>query len=218
MLNCKKVLSLGATFLSVGTFIALAACSSVQHPPNPYGIEHEVAHSKESRPKWIDNMRAYQKSHPDRKYFVGEADHEFDMEGGRTDAVANAQKGIATTIKNTVHNLYIKARTVDATQSAGSYNADTQQAIEDGTLQVANGIITGAQPDRFWWRRYWIQTSPGAPVEYFNDVYVLESMSKADYQQTIYQTLNGVKKVVQAPKAHRVIKTMKNLWLKQNAG
>ena len=43
-------------------------------------------------------------------------------------------------------------------------------------------------------------------------------MSKADYQQTIYQTLNGVKKVVQAPKAHRVIKTMKNLWLKQNAG
>ncbi len=218
MLNCKKKLSLGVMLLVSGSLVALASCSSVQAPPNQYGIEHEVAHSKGSRPEWIDNMGSYQKSHPDRVYFMGEADREFDMEGGRSDAVANAQKGIATGIKNTVHNLYIQARTVDATQSAGSYDADTQKAIEDGTLQVANGIITGAQPDRFWWRRYWVQNSPGAPVEYFNDVYVLESMSKADYAQTVYQTLNGVKKVVEAPKAHRVIKTMKNLWLKQNAG
>lgn len=213
--NPVRSLVLGALGVSAILF-AVSGCASVQKPPTPYGIEHEVDHAKGDRPSWIDDMAKYQKDHSGgRKYFAGLANRSFDMEGGRSDAYANALSGIANGMKNTVHNLYISARTVDATGDASAYTADLQKAIEDGTLQKAKGVITGASPDLYWWKKYWVQMAPGAPVQYYYDVYVLVSMSQSDYDQSVYNTLNKVQESVAAPKAHRVIKTMKNLWLKE---
>jgi hypothetical protein len=213
--NPVRSLVLGALGGSAILF-AVSGCASVQKPPTPYGIEHVVDHAKGDRPVWIDDISKYQKDHSGgRKYFAGIANRSFDMEGGRSDAYANALSGIASGMKNTVHNLYISARTVDATGDASAYTADLQKAIEDGTLQKAKGVITGASPDLYWWKKYWVQMAPGAPVQYYYDVYVLVSMSQSDYDQSVYQTLNKVSEAVAAPKAHRVIKTMKNLWLKE---
>jgi hypothetical protein len=213
-----KALILG-TLGSSAILFAVSGCASVEKPPEPYGIEHVVEHAKGDRPVWIDNIQVYQKDHSGgRKYFSGMSIRSFDMEGGRTDAYANALSGIANGMKNTVHNLYISARTVDATGDASSYTADLQKAIEDGTLQKARGVITGASPDLYWWQKYWVQMAPGAPVQSYYNVYVLVSMSQSDYDQSVYQTLNKVQDVVAAPKAHRVIKTMKDLWLKDHSG
>ncbi|MHB8422413.1 MAG: hypothetical protein ACYC9S_07735 [Leptospirales bacterium] len=205
------LLVMGVVFFSV----VPVGCSSLESPPNQYGTEHIVAHSEGSRPSWIDRIGEFNKDHPNRRYFVGLSTRSLSIEGGRTSSYANALSNIAGSVKDTVHTLYIQARTSDSTGNSGAYSGDLEQAIESGTLEEANGIITGAEPDRYWWEKAWVQTEPGAPIQYYYNFYVLVSLSKDHYDQTVYQTLNGLGHKVSVPKADRVIETMKNLWLKK---
>ena len=216
-LSFREILWQGATFvLGVIFFAGLpVGCSSLSSPPNRYGEEHVVEHSGGSRPVWIDRIGEYGKSHPDRRYFVGVSNRSLSLEGGRTDSYANALAVIAGGVKDTVHTLYVQARTSDSAGNAGGYSGDLERAIESGTLQEAKGVITGAEPERFWWEKAWVQMEPGAPIQYYYNVYVLVSLSKDHYDQTVYQTLNGLHRRVSVPNADRVIETMKNLWLKK---
>lgn len=214
--NLYSVLgAFGCSAVLVLTGFLAGGCTSVETPPTPYGIEHVVEHSKGSKPSWVDNIDAYRKAHDGRVYFVGMAIRAQDMRGGRTDAAANAMSQIANSVEVTVHNLYVGARAADAGGNADAYTADMQRAIEAGTLQEAKGVITGAAPDLYWWEKYWVQTAPGEPVQYYFNIYALVSLSKPDYEKTVFQTLNGVQASVDVPRADAVIKTMKDLWLKK---
>ncbi len=211
----RKKISVPAR-LGVSTLMFLAAgCASVATMPTDYGVEHVAGYSKESKPSWLDNIDAYQKAHETRIYFVGMAIRASDLEGGRTDATANAMSQIANSVKAAVHNLYIGARARGDDGNASFYTADMQRAIEAGTLREAKGVITGAAPDFFWWQKTWVQAGPGEPVRYSFDVYVLVSQSRADYEKTVFRTLNGLQSSVDLPKAGAVIKTMKDLWLRK---
>ncbi len=211
VLNARWAVSAFLGALSLG---GLAACSSSNMPPpEPYGIQHVVEKANGSRPMWIDDPGQYQKSHSEKRFFVGLVNGDPDMESGRTDAEASAAAELAKAIENTVHDLYVKGRTTD--QSGG--NSDLERAIQSGTLQEARAVATGLSPQRFWWEKYWVQSSPGAPVRYYYNVWVLSSMSKAHFDQTIYQTLNGLQHTVSAPHAKKVVKEMKKLYLKQSA-
>ncbi|MHB1606810.1 MAG: hypothetical protein ACYCTV_10550 [Leptospirales bacterium] len=208
--NARRVVSALLGALALG---GLGACSSaVTPPPEPYGIQHVVEKANGSRPQWIDEPGKYQKDHSGKRFFVGLVNGDPDMESGRTDAEASASAELAKAIENTVHDLYVKGRTTD--QTAG--NSDLERAIESGTIQQARALATGLSPQRFWWEKYWVQSSSGAPVRYYYNVWVLSSMSKANFDRTIYQTLNGLRHTVSAPHAKKVVKEMKKLYLKQS--
>lgn len=192
--------------------MSFSACSSIVSPPTTYGMRHFISSSGGNRPSWIDNGRAFQERHTDRYYFVGLATKERDYELARSNAYADALKNLARGVKATVHDLYTAASTEDK-GSASDYNQDTERAIEDGTLQTALGIVTGASVDKYYWRKYWVQEEAGAPIIYFRNVYALVSMTKADYQRTVYQTLNAQAKKINDPHAKHVIQEMKDRWL-----
>ena len=207
----------GIKLMAVGfAAVFLSACSSVVAPPTTFGIRHFVASSGGDRPVWIDNTQEFQAKHQDRMYFVGIATKERDYTLARSNAYADALKNMARGIKATVHDLYTSASTEDKS-SASDYSQDTERAIEDGTLQTALGVITGAEVDQYYWRKYWVQPDAGAPVIYYRNVYALVSLSKADYEKTVYQTLSAKEKRVQDPRARQVIREMKNRWLTKPA-
>lgn len=197
--------------VTVSCLAALSACSSVVAPPTTYGERHLVETSGGGRPLWIDNARAYQKEHKDRFYFVGLATKEPDYELARSNAYADALKNVARGIKSTVHNLYVSASTEDK-GAQSDYTRDVEKSVEDGTLQTALGIISGASVDQYYWKKYWVQEEPGSPVIYFRNVYALVSMTKEDYQRTLYDTLNKKASEVKDPRARHVIKEMKKKW------
>lgn len=217
ILKFRETLLQGVLFiLGWALFLLIpVGCSSLESPPNQYGAEHIVGHSRGGRPSWVDRIGEYSKDHADRHYFVGVSNHSLSLEGGRTASYANALASIAGSVKDTVHTLYIRARTSDSMGDSGAYSGDLERAIESGTLEEAKGVITGAEPDRYWWEKAWVQMEPGAPIQYYYNVYVLVSLSKNHYDQTVYQTLNGLDHRVSVPRADRVIETMKNLWLKK---
>ena len=196
----------------VSLIASLAACSTVIPPPTNFGVRHLVSTSEASRPKWIDDFRKFQEDHKDRVYSVGVATKERDYGFARSIASADALKNLARTIKSTVHDLYVEAKTEDK-GAASAYTSDMERSIQDGTLQTAKGIISGAEVDKYYWTKYWVQESPGGPVIYYRNVYALVSLSKADFQQAIYMTLNDREKRVQNPAARHVIHEMKERWL-----
>ncbi len=215
--NVRQSLWQGVTFV-LGVLLLAGipgGCSSLQSPPNTYGMEHVVEHSSGDRPVWIDHIGEYGESNPARRYFVGVANRSLSLEGGRTDSYANALANIARGVKNTVHTLYVQARTSDSAGTGGVYSGSLERAIESGTLQEAKGVITGAESEQFWWEKSWVQMAPGAPIQYSFTVYVLVSLSKEHYDQTVDQTLAGLHHRVFVPSADHVIETMKNLWLKK---
>ena len=203
--------SCGVLVIGIG-ILSLSACSSVVSPPTLYGERHQVSTSDSNRPEWIDNFRKFQKAHADRVYSVGVATKERDYGFARSIASADALKNLARTIKSTVHDLYVEAKTEDK-GAASAYTSDMERSIQDGTLQTAKGIISGAEVDKYYWTKYWVQESPGGPVIYYRNVYALVSLSKADFQQAIYMTLNDQEKRVQNPAARHVIHEMKERWL-----
>lgn len=200
----KKMAIFGAALLAV-----LSACATAE---SEYGMPHVVKTSGGSRPEWIDRPQAWSDAHRDRVYFIGVSSRSDDETLARQDAKVNALGQIADGIRDTVHNYFNAARTLDQTH-AGDYTTETERAIESGTLAVSRAIVTGAKVDRYWWKEYWVQEVPGAPREYFRDEYALVWMSKSDYDKTLYQTLNGVQKEVQDPKAQHVLEFMKKHYL-----
>lgn len=192
----------------------LGGCEPAETPPpTEYGVEHVSSHSAGSRPSWIDDIEGYRKVHKDRVYFVGMAMRAEDPKGGRTDAVANAMAQIANAVKSTVHDLYVGARSGNPPGDRRLYTTGMERAIEAGTLRTARGVITGAGPDRYWWEKTWTRGEPGEAVRYSYNVYVRVSMTKEDYDRTVFRTLNGVGAEVDVPGAKTVIETMKDLWL-----
>lgn len=192
----------------------LWGCSPAEAPPpTEYGAEHVSSHAAGSRPSWIDDIEGYRKAHKDRVYFVGMAMRAEDLKGGRADAVANAMAQIANAVQSTVHDLYVGARSGNSAGNRRLYTPGMEKAIEAGTLRTARGVITGAGPDRYWWEKIWIQGEPGEAVRYSYNVYVRVSMTKEDYDRTVFQTLNGVGAEVDVPGAGEVIRTMRDLWL-----
>jgi hypothetical protein len=212
---CNHTLSrLFRVYGSVLLVAALGACSTaITPPPNDYGQKHLIKTSTGGdRPAWVDNLSDWQKQHPERVYAVGVAENETDYSLGRDNAYADALKHLAQKVKNTTHVLYLEATTEDRGDGS-KFTPDVQKAVENGTLQTALGIITGAGVDSYYWRKYWVQTAPGAPILYVRDVNALVSLSKENFQKTVYQTLNRQATVVKDPRAQQVLRDMKNRWL-----
>lgn len=200
-----KKLIIGAALLA-----ALGACSSL--PEGDYGMPHLVKTSGGSRPSWIDGLQDWGDKHKGEHWFIGTSTRSDDETLAREDAKVSAMAQIADGIRDTVHSYFNAARTLDQTHQ-GDYSIETERAIESGTLSVSRAVVTGAKVDRYWWREYWIQPMEGAPREYYRDEYALVWMSKADYDKTLYDTLNGVQKEVNDPKAQHVLDFMKKHYL-----
>ena len=210
----KTVLSRSYVSLVVLSLIGVGACSTALiPPPNDYGQKHLIKTSTGGgRPSWVDNLSTWQKQHSNRVYAVGLAENETDYALGRDNAYADALKHLAQKVKNTTHALYTAAATEDR-GTGTKYTPDVQRAVEDGTLQTALGIITGAGVDTYYWRKYWVQEAPGSPILYVRDISALVSLSKENFQKTVYQTLNRQAAAAKDPRARQVLQDMKNRWL-----
>lgn len=203
-----NIKTLSSAFL---VLVFLGACSTVQAPPTTYGMKHEYKHSPGSEPSWVDDPREYQLKHPERRYFAGTTDNEPDMTMARHDAYADAMRNLANGIRDTIHNLYKNAETEDGV--IGGHRPEVERAIDDGTVQIAMAVATGATVEKYWWREYWVQPEPNSGIQYFYSVDTLVSMSQANYSRTIDQTLHGLDRVVHDESARRVIKEMDHLWV-----
>lgn len=207
MKHTKKMLAVSAVAVSL---FSLSACSSTLENAQ-LGTPVKIGSSDGHRPVWAENLKEYQKEHSDRVYFVGLSGNVADYSLAREEAYADALQNLANGIKDTVHNLYTAAKTQDGDQT--DYNYDVEKAVEDGTLQTAKGIITGASVDKYFWNKYVKKNGDGRIDEYLS-VYALVSLSKEDYRKTVELTLTDEQKVTKDVRARGVIKEMKKLYLK----
>lgn len=204
----KKVILAG--FLVFG--LGLGACSSTGMLPKvDYGQPHFVASNDSKEPTWVDSPGRYAKEHKDAKYFVGADSRCTLYDVCRDVAVGNALKSAAQAIRDKVHSLLEVASTDDSTLGT----PDVQRAIESGTLQTAFGAIHGMSPDRFYWKKYWVQTSPDSPIVYYRNVYVLVSISNDDWKQSVYETLTKKAEKVNDPRARALLHKMEKRWLNE---
>ena len=206
MKHTKKML---AVVSAITISLSLGACSSTIENAQ-LGAPVKIGTSGH-RPVWAENLKRYQKEHSDRVYFVGLSGNVSDYSLAREEAYADALQNLANGIKDTVHNLYTAAKTQDGNQT--DYNYDVEKAVEDGTLQTAKGIITGASVDKYFWNKYVKKNGDGRIDEYLS-VYALVSLSKEDYRKTVELTLTDEQKVTKDVRARNVIKEMKKLYLK----
>jgi len=201
----KKI---GQIAIGVALISALGACSTLQDEISTE--KHYITDSK--KPVWVDNPARWSRKNPGKRWFEGTATGIDDESLARQDAKISAYAQISDQIRDTVHNYFNSARTLDSAH-AGDYSVETEKAIESGTLSVSRAVISGAKVDRYWRRLYWQRWAPGAPREYSRDEYCLVSMSQAAYQKTLYDTLNVVRKEVQDPKARHVLDFMRRHYL-----
>ena len=207
MKHTKKML---AVVSAITISLSLGACSSTLENAQ-LGAPVKIGSSDGHRPGWAENLKKYQKEHSDRVYFVGLSGNVSDYSLAREEAYADALQNLANGIKATVHNLYTAAKTQDGNQT--DYNFDVEKAVEDGTLQTAKGIITGASVDKYFWNKY-IKKNPDGRIDEYLSVYALVSLSKEDYRKTVELTLSDEQKVTKDVRARNVIKEMKKLYLK----
>lgn len=209
----KKNIVVSTVFLAI--LGVVGACSSVptKTPDGTpiYGIPKIIAKSDGQTPQWVDNYAKFAKSHPDRHYFVGVASHVSEEDIGRDEAMASAMAMAASSIKNTVNNLMIRAIVDDKNSS---YSNELQKDVQDGTLQIAKAKIHGGTVDKYYWVQKYVQTGPGETVVYRN-YYALMSLSNQDYDKTIQDSLTKEYKSVDVPKAKKLVGDMKHLFLKE---
>jgi hypothetical protein len=203
-----KLKKIGQIVAGMALVSALGACSTLQDEISTE--KHYTTDSK--KPLWVDNPADWSKKNPGYRWFQGTATGVDDESLARQDAKISAFAQISDQIRDTVHNYFNSARTLDSAH-AGDYSVETEKAIESGTLSVSRAVISGAKVDRFWRRLYWQRWAPGAPREYSRDEYCLVSMSDRAYEKTLYDTLNTVRKEVQDPKAQHVLDFMRRHYL-----
>lgn len=201
--------------LSIAAMIGilfLPACSSNIQPPTPYGVEHVSEVSSQNRPSWVDNPGEFKKQHKDRKYFVGISSGVDDYEMLRIEARTSAYNDLGEQILTTVNSLEAQVMTEDSTGRYGK-NGDIQKAIRQATIsQAKTAEISGAAIDTYYWKKFWIQDSPGAPIQYYRKVYALGSISNKNWEKTMSQSLEGIHRVVRNPTAKALVNTMINKY------
>jgi hypothetical protein len=204
-LTQEKALGAG---LALGVMVLLSSCSSAPSSSSHYGVETEASHARGSRPEWIDSPGIFRADHQEKMWFSGVALKKYDLEEGRQDAYLDALNAISIGIGATIHDQFNKARAADTRAPKDLYSAKNEKTIEDASLSRARGLITSANADSYWWRKYWVQESPAAPVRYYYDVYCLVSMSREAYKRTVFQTLKSVEESFRSPEARKIIRFM----------
>ena len=194
--------------LLVPILVILGACASL---PGHNPAREIIAASASHRPSWIDSPP---KPHDGKHYFVGSSSGVDDESLARQESRAAAMANIADGIRDTVHHYLDTARTADTAHS-GDYSPDVEHSIEAGTLAVSRAIVSGAQVDRYFWQEY-VDADPSRPSGHgpvMRDEYALVSLSNADFQRTLAQTIDGVEQQVKDPRARHVLKFMKKHFL-----
>ena len=199
--------SLG-TGLALGAMVLLSSCSSAPSSSSLYGREVEASHTEGSRPEWIDSPGKFQADHQEKMWFSGVALKKYDLEEGRQDAYLDALNAVATGIRTTIHDQFNKARAADTNAHRGLYSAKNEKKIEEASFSRARGMITGANADSYWWRKYWVQESSASPVQYYYDVYCLVSMTGEAYNRAVFATLKSVGESFGSPEARKIIRFM----------
>lgn len=186
-------------------FLAISACSSFSQPPGGYGEPHLMAEAHGKKPEWIDQPGKYQENHRDARYFSGLANREPDQEGGRTDSYANALENIAQSVANTVDSRYLARRMTTLGSDAAGVSMRTRRRITNLVRQSAEARLSGVRVVRYWWKKYWIQTSRNTPSQTYYDYYVLVSLSNNQYHHLVRQTLSDAKNAASDPQTKRVL-------------
>jgi len=207
------------SFAAMIGMLSFSACSSTVQPPTPYGMEHVTEVSSQNRPSWVDNPGEFKRKNKDRKYFVGVSSGVDDYEMLRVEARTAAYNDLGEQILTTVNTLEGQSMTGDSTGRYGK-DGDIEKAVRLATIaQAKTARISGAAIDKYYWKKFWIQDSPGAPIQYYRKVYALGSISRENWHKTMEQTLHGVNRTVRNPVAKRLVKKMINKYaLKDNKG
>ena len=201
----RKIL---AVPLTLAAALSLGACAGI---PDHNPIRMTIAASQSHRPAWVDDPP---KPHDGHHYFVGSSSGVDDESLARDEARASALANVGDGIRDQVHHYLDSARTMDSAH-AGDYTRDVETAIEDGTLSVSRAVVSGASVDRYYWVLYTDKdpTSPTGHGPVMRDEYALLSLSDADYLRTLKETIDGVQKQVDDPKARHVLNFMKKHFL-----
>ena len=197
-------------FIMLGAVLAvLGACST---GGGQYGEPHYYASTLDG-PPWAMTPEKYQKEHPENHYFSGMSTV-HDESIARVDAKFAALAELADQIRTDIHHLYVSGQTHD--QAAGESNAE--KAIENGILSVSHAVVSGAKVDQYKTVSYWTQIGPDFPKVDHRHTWALVVLSPADYRKAVVDTLSGLKKEVQDPRARAVVDEMKRRFLNNGRG
>ena len=126
----------------------------------------------------------------------------------RVEARTAAYNDLGEQILTTVNTLEAQSMTEDSTGRYGK-NGDIEKAVRNATIdQSKTAHISGAAIDKYYWKKFWIQDSPGAPIQYYRKVYALGSISRDNWHKTMVQTLQGIHQRVKDPTAKGMLDRM----------
>lgn len=194
----KRIIMAGAVLAMIG------ACSTGREQ---YGQPHLYS-SSQGGPEWAMTPEKYQKEHPENHYFSG-LSTVHDESIARVDAKFAALAELADQIRTDIHHLYVSGQTHD--QATGE--SDAEKAIENGILSVSHAVVSGAKVDMYKTVSYWTQAGPDYPRVDHRHTWALVVLSPSDYRKAVIDTLAGLKKEVQDPRARAVVDEMKRRFL-----
>jgi hypothetical protein len=168
--------------LMTGLVAGLAiGCASA--PAVPTAGQRTVIKESGNMPDWVTHVPAEKNS---MLYFRGYRTRALAYEDGLTDARMDAMRNVAERVQTVVHTSYEKAR---VEYGIPKDDQDAGRDLEDGIIAQAKAAVTGAKEKDAWWQEY---TETGDQrVSYFYDVSVLMELSKADFERSLANTLEG---------------------------
>lgn len=178
--------------ITAGLLFSCAGPGTVSLPPS---TEHATSTSQAKRPLWVSDPVLFQRAHPTRVIATGGSDRKTDMEDGRETSLRQATDRMATIIRSGVRQKLREAAGQDPGVSSKK-NLEAVSRILDARPIHGLSVLP---PAEIWWRKYWVQNSPEAPVRYLYDVFTLLSISPARYNREVDQTLSRLLDEVRTP-------------------
>jgi hypothetical protein len=188
--------------LMIGIVAGFAiGCASA--PTAPTAGQRTVIKESGKTPDWVTHVPAEENG---MLYFRGYRTRALAYEDGLTDARMDAMRNIAERVQTVVHTSYEKAR---VEYGIPKDDQDAGRDLEDGIIAQAKAAVTGAKEKDAWWQEY-TETSPGR-VSYFYDVAILMELSKADFERSLANTLEGAEQKAKDAKNQKAAEVLERM-------
>ena len=188
--------------LMIGIVAGFAiGCASA--PATPTTGQRTVIKQSGNMPDWVTTPP---KEKNGNLYFMGYRTRAIAYEDGITDARMDAMRKVAEMVQTVVHTSYEKAR---IEYGIPKDDQDAGRDLEDGIIAQAKASVTGANQIAGWWEEY--TEKDAGRISYFYDVAVLMELSKADFERSLANTLEGAEQKARDAKNKKAAEVLERM-------